>query len=407
MRILKLLSVVPFCLLLAACFQTSLGGTTGRTALSVAPLRNPSNVLATGNTRGEQYWIRERGQETWDTDHPMVRLLLVGMLPPNDIDLDLDSIDPAALYLVTASGGEDMDPASEGAISETPEPVQGSWHAIVTGQRLIDGNIQVSALSEALYQQARTRLGELDDDDVLEQLNAAARLVVGDIDNDGSVNYADVMDFMRSVDADLFRGDITALDALSAGIRAGQPQDSLEALSASVLGSFEVVMTTSEGDLVMDTLNWETPVTVDNFLRYIEADFYDNVVFHRVINGFVIQTGLWKLRPDSNVVDAQETRAPIRNESRYSISNLRGTVAMARTSNPDSATSQFYVNQGNNTALDFGSANAPEGYTVFAVMSSGLAVVDEIASIPTGSVAGIGNDVPSRIVTIDGVVISD
>ena len=102
-----------------------------------------------------------------------------------------------------------------------------------------------------------------------------------------------------------------------------------------------------------------------------------------------------------------ETRAPIRSESRYSISNSRGTVAMARTSDPDSATSQFYVNQQDNTVLDFGSANAPDGYAVFAVLESGLSVVDVIMAIPTVPVRGIGNEVPTQIVLIESVSISD
>ncbi|MEM1145014.1 MAG: peptidylprolyl isomerase, partial [Pseudomonadota bacterium] len=96
------------------------------------------------------------------------------------------------------------------------------------------------------------------------------------------------------------------------------------------------------------------------------------------------------------------------NESRYSISNSRGTVAMARTSIPDSATSQFYVNQTNNgAALNFGTANAPDGFTVFAVLSSGLDVVDAIAAIPTAPALGIGNDVPTRTVVIRSATVSD
>jgi hypothetical protein len=101
---------------------------------------------------------------------------------------------------------------------------------------LIDGNIQISALSEALYQQVRTRLAELSDAQVLEQLEAAARLTVRDLDRNGTVDYGDVMDFMRSVDFKLSRGDIAALDALATGIRALQGQSSLESLSVEVLG---------------------------------------------------------------------------------------------------------------------------------------------------------------------------
>ncbi len=404
MKIRRLTIAATLCLALSACFQTNLGGPTGGTTITVASLRE-GTVIATAETRTEQFWIDRQGQQSWDEQNPLVRLLLIGLLTQDDIPIDPADVNPNALYLVTATGGVDSDPQSGRSVSDNPEAVQGIWHAIVTGQRLLDGGIQVSAISEAIYQQVVGRIARLTDAGVTSQLDAAARLLLTDTDRSGSVDYDDVMDFSRSLDADKYRGDIANLDALSAAIRANQPPASLQTLSAAVLGSHRVVMTTNFGDLVMDTLNWEAPVNADNFLRYVEDDFYDNIVFHRVIDGFVAQAGIWELLPGTNQVDTKQTRAPVFNESRYSISNQRGTVAMARTNDPNSATSQFYVNQVDNSFLDYSPGNSQDGYTVFATLASGIEVIDDIAAIPTVSVGGIGDDVPSEIVLIESAII--
>ena len=384
MKIFRILTVIVLSLSMSACFQTILGGPTGDSTVSVSPLREPGNILAQTRTRVEADWIAELGQEPWDEGNPILKLLFLGTNP-----VDTDNLDPAALYLVTASGGIDYDPNVNGAISDSPVPVQGSWHVIATGQRIIDGNIEVSALTEALYRQVVGRLDALSDAQVLEQLDAASRLVVSDVIDSEAIDYEDALRWIRTVHADAFLGELAAVDELATAIRAGQPADILETLSARVLGEHRVVMQTNFGAISMDTLNWEAPVTVDNFLRYVEEGFYDNIIFHRVINGFVIQAGLWELLP-GNQVRPKDPRNPIRNESRYSVSNARGTLSMARTSNPDSASSQFFINQAGNPSLDFGSS---DGYTVFARVISGLDVVDEIAALPT-IVSGIGNDVP-------------
>jgi cyclophilin family peptidyl-prolyl cis-trans isomerase len=366
--------------------------------------------LVSGTTRTEQFWAERRGQEAWDAEHPLVRLLLVGMLTQEDMPVDTVGLDPDALYLVTASGGVDRDPASGRAISDSPENVQGNWHAIATGQRILDGNIQVSALSEAIYQQVRSRLDQLSDEAVIEQLEAAARLLVTDTDKSGTVDYNDVLDFSRSLDADRFRGDIATLDALAEAVRAGQPQASLESLAADAFGSHRVVLTTNFGNMVLETLNWEAPVSVDNFLRYVEAGLYTRVVFHRVIEDFVIQGGFWQLNEAetslSPIFRDTPPYGPIRNEARYSVSNSRGTVAFARTSDPDSATSQFYINHTDNTDLDFG-FNGGAGYAVFARLTTGLGVLDEIAALPTGFLSGVGSDFPAEIVLIESASVED
>jgi cyclophilin family peptidyl-prolyl cis-trans isomerase len=130
------------------------------------------------------------------------------------------------------------------------------------------------------------------------------------------------------------------------------------------------------------------PVTVQNFLDYVNEGFYDATVFHRVVAGFVIQGGGYT--PGSPNPELQEpTQPPIALESDNGLSNLRGTLAMARTSDPNSATSQFYINVVDNLALDYRSEQQP-GYAVFGRVTAGLEVVDAISVVPTRSVPSLG-----------------
>ncbi|MEP5766717.1 MAG: peptidylprolyl isomerase [Halieaceae bacterium] len=398
----KITATIILCLTLAGCFQTNLGGSTGATALDIARLRATGNVLATGTTLSQADWINASSQQAWDEINPLTRLLLIGVAL-----LDTQALDPDALYLVTATGGSDYDPETSGSISDSPETVQGLWHAIATGQRIMDGNIQVSALSEASYRQVAARLNNLTDAQIIEQMDAAARLMVTDIDADGDVDHSDVLRWNRTLHAGKYLGEISAIDALATALRAGQPADMLDTMAADVLGKSRVTLQTNFGSMELETLNWEAPLTADNFLRYVTDNFYDNIVFHRTINNFIIQAGIWELQAGSNVVAQKDTRAPIRNESRYSVSNQRGTLAMARTNDPDSASSQFFVNQVDNSFLDFGSSTNPDGYTVFARVITGLEVVDAIAALPTGFVSGIGSDVPSQLVLIESTTLNN
>ncbi len=400
----KLLMSAGLCLALTGCFQTSLTGTTGGTIVTVSTLREPGTVIGEQVvTRTESDWITLLGQETWDGYARLVQLLFLGSSP----GFDTAGIDPAGLYLLTASGGEDYFSQATALDPGEPEPVQGSWHAIVPGQRLIDGNIQISVLTEATYRQAVGRLAQLDDAQVLEQLDAAARLLVTDVDNDDSIDYDDVLGWNPRVHGARYLGDILSQEALAAAIRANQPAASLDALAQAVLGSRQVVVETNFGTITMETLNWEAPVTVDNFLQYVEAGFYSNVFFHRVINNFVIQAGLLTYDAEQNalfVIAESELRGPIRNESQWSVSNTRGTVAMARTEEADSARAQFYINQVDNDSLDFPSFGG--GYAVFARVTSDLSVVDSIAAVPTGFLGGLQN-VPLDVVVIESATIQD
>lgn len=157
----------------------------------------------------------------------------------------------------------------------------------------------------------------------------------------------------------------------------------------------QVQLSTSQGNITLELDPLKAPVTVNNFLAYVRAGFYVNTLFHRVIEGFVVQGGGFT----SGMTLQSGLKAPIVLESNNGLSNLRGTVAMARTDAPDSATSQFYVNLVDNTRLDYKDASNP-GYAVFGKVVQGLEVVDAIARAPTGTVAGYA-DVPLTDVTLN------
>jgi cyclophilin family peptidyl-prolyl cis-trans isomerase len=156
-------------------------------------------------------------------------------------------------------------------------------------------------------------------------------------------------------------------------------------LSASCAEERQVVLLeTSAGSVRIELFDGKSPATVENFLGYVRSGFYDGTVFHRVIPGFVIQGGGL-----TAAMQPRPTGAPVRNESANGLKNLRGTLAMARTSAPDSATSQFFINLRDNEALD--PRGAAAGYTVFGKVIEGMEVVDRIAAVPTGIVAGFPN----------------
>ena len=155
-----------------------------------------------------------------------------------------------------------------------------------------------------------------------------------------------------------------------------------------------VRLSTSEGDIVVEVDAAKAPKSAANFLQYVKDGHYDGTVFHRVIAGFMIQGGGF----DADMKQ-KSTRPPIALESRNGLSNVRGTLAMARTMVPDSATSQFFINVVDNPRLD--AANSPDGngYAVFGKVVSGMDVVDKIRAVPVGDKAGHQN-VPQKPVVI-------
>jgi len=157
-----------------------------------------------------------------------------------------------------------------------------------------------------------------------------------------------------------------------------------------------VVIRTSEGDITVKLFDDKAPVTVANFLAYVDSGFYNGTIFHRVIPNFMIQGGGF-----DKDMNQKETNDPIVNESNNRLHNTRGTIAMARTNDPDSATAQFFINQRSNLRLDW--APGREGYTVFGEVVDGMDVVDYIATAKTGRVQGM-NDVPLDTILIKEIV---
>ena len=158
----------------------------------------------------------------------------------------------------------------------------------------------------------------------------------------------------------------------------------------------QVVIKTSEGDITVSLFQDKSPLTVANFLAYVDSGFYNGTIFHRVIPNFMVQGG--GFLPDMTEKDKGD---PVANESQNRVHNTRGTLAMARTNDPDSATSQFFINQRNNLQLDW--APGREGYTVFGEVILGMDIVDFMATAPTGN-SGRFSDVPVEPIVIKEIV---
>ena len=159
----------------------------------------------------------------------------------------------------------------------------------------------------------------------------------------------------------------------------------------------KVKITTSYGEIVIELDKENAPITTENFLSYVESGFYNETIFHRVISGFMIQGGghLTDMTPKDEKLD------PIQNEANNGLKNNRGTIAMARTANPHSASSQFFINHADNAFLNFRTNQVDEGwgYAVFGQVIEGMEVVDKIAAVETTSM-GLHQDVPVEVITV-------
>ena len=153
-------------------------------------------------------------------------------------------------------------------------------------------------------------------------------------------------------------------------------------------GGTIVEIKTSQGVMKVELADKEAPVTVKNFLGYVSDKFYDGTVFHRVIDGFMVQGGGFTV--DGDKLTEKPTKATIANEAKNGLKNDRGTLAMARKRDPDSASAQFFINQVNNNNLDYPSFDG-FGYTVFGKIVDGLDVVEKIAKVKTGVKSGMPN----------------
>lgn len=157
-----------------------------------------------------------------------------------------------------------------------------------------------------------------------------------------------------------------------------------------------VIMETSMGTVEIELNEEKAPVSVKNFLSYVDKKFYDNTIFHRVINNFMIQGGGFE-----EGMKEKKTGAPIINEAKNGLRNEEGTIAMARTNDPNSATSQFFINVANNESLNYPSPDG-HGYAVFGKVTKGMHIVNRIKMVKTGNMAGHQN-VPMDTVVIKSV----
>lgn len=159
-----------------------------------------------------------------------------------------------------------------------------------------------------------------------------------------------------------------------------------------------VVISTSKGDIRLELDKENTPVTTENFLNYVRSGFYDDTIFHRVIDGFMIQGGGF-----SSDMTQKSTLETIKNEAQKAKPNKRGTIAMARTMDPHSATAQFFINVADNAFLNYSGDHAQGfGYCVFGEVVEGIEIVDAISKVKTGQYMGHG-DVPTEEISIISV----
>ena len=179
----------------------------------------------------------------------------------------------------------------------------------------------------------------------------------------------------------------------------------LSALSPAAMaakGDPHVLLTTSAGNIELELDKQKAPVSVQNFVDYVNSGFYNNTTFHRVIPGFMIQGGGFE--PG---MKQKATKSPIQNEANNGLKNTRGTLAMARTQAPHSATAQFFINVVDNDFLNFsGESLQGWGYCVFAEVVEGMDVVDKIKAVATGR-SGMHQDVPKDDVIIKSVTVSE
>ncbi len=165
----------------------------------------------------------------------------------------------------------------------------------------------------------------------------------------------------------------------------------------------QVTIKTSVGDIQLELNNEKAPITVENFKAIANSGYYEGTIFHRVINGFMVQGGGLTADMDNK----SSGTSPIQNEANNGLANDRGTIAMARTMDPHSATSQFFINHKDNGFLNHTGENSQGwGYAVFGAVTEGMEIIDQIAEVATGSSGG-HQDVPVEVITIESVTISE
>ena len=179
--------------------------------------------------------------------------------------------------------------------------------------------------------------------------------------------------------------------------------DEVEVPIIKEISMTQVTIKTSAGDIQLELNGEKAPITVKNFVDIANSGYFEGTIFHRVINGFMVQGG----GLNADMSDKSSGTAPIQNEANNGLANDRGTIAMARTMDPHSATSQFFINHKDNGFLNHTGENSQGwGYAVFGKVTEGLDIVDQIADVATGSSGG-HQDVPLEVITIESVTVSE
>ncbi|MDG2472871.1 MAG: peptidylprolyl isomerase [Pseudomonadales bacterium] len=188
---------------------------------------------------------------------------------------------------------------------------------------------------------------------------------------------------------------VTACSAEKSSIN----QPSVAELDANpIAANIDVVIVTNQGDISLSLNAEQAPISVANFLSYVDSGFYQQTIFHRVIDNFMIQGGGF-----DPAMKKKTTQAAINNEADNGLFNATGTIAMARTNAPHSATSQFFINVNDNAFLNHRGKNAAGwGYAVFGQVTAGMDVINAIKSVPTGRLNGMG-DVPNKPIIIERI----
>jgi peptidyl-prolyl cis-trans isomerase A (cyclophilin A) len=193
---------------------------------------------------------------------------------------------------------------------------------------------------------------------------------------------------------------LTALFLLASPLAIAQTAKPAATTATPAADNPSVIVHTSQGDITLQLFADKSPKSVANFLRYVHEGFYAGTVFHRVIPGYLVQGGLY-----TKELQPRRTHSPVQSEADNGLSNLRGTVAVARGADPNSGTSQFFVNLVDDRRLDYvgNQSGLTWGYTVFGKVVKGMDVVDKIANLPTRGQGPFAADVPNPPVIIESV----
>ncbi len=228
-RLTRLLVASLFPLAVSGCLHIQLGGAAAESTVIVTPLRDPSNTLQQLQIPSLEETRQADGSERWDARTDLARFVFLG-----NVFVDRSLYDDNELYLVTVSGGVDLDADSDNALDEEPAAITGTWHAILSGAQLGAG--RVSPLTEAIYRYLEFNLESLSDLEVRSEMDILASAMVGDVNRSGDVDYQDVIAWHRHFNANTFLRDLTPVDELAAAIRASASTSTLRELSLAVVG---------------------------------------------------------------------------------------------------------------------------------------------------------------------------